>query len=222
MKFAIGSAASVLCFSLLLLGCVREDTVLAPDVHPLAPVAVLTSAAVADPEGDAVASQGNGLTGEAYQDIVGADVSKERGTFVFLMDLAAPLPARPDLNPGTHLQEWSWNLNTNPSTFPAGFPFAPGSVAPPEFSVLVLWDGSAFTASVIDRRPLLVGEDATITAVPFDISGAQVRVYVDAALLGNPARFAWIARTNDWPSQMGTNSVQTLDRAPDAAPGFWP
>ncbi len=51
--------------------------------------------------------------------------------------------------------------------------------------------------------------------------GARVIASVGAALLGNPLRFTWIARANDWP-QFGTNSVQTLDRAPDTGPALWP
>jgi hypothetical protein len=221
MKYTIDPAPAVLCSTLLLLGCVREDTILAPKAHAFSSPATLTSAAVTDPEGDARASNGNGLRGEAYQDIVNATVSKTGGSFVFSMGVRAPLPASPVLHPGTVLQEWSWNINTAP-TFPKGFPFAPGIAAPLEFSVLVLWDGTNFTASVIDRRPLLVGGEATIVSVPFAITGAQLDVSVDGPLLGNPASFLWIARTNDWPTHLGTNSVQTLDRSPDAFPAGWP
>ena len=220
MKYTIGPAPAVLCFNLLLSGCAREDTILAPKAHAFSSPATLTSAAVTDPEGDAVASKGNGLKGEAYQDIVNATVSKTGGTFTFTMEVNAPLPPSPVLQPGGVLQEWSWNINTAP-TFPKGFPFAPGIAAPLEFSVLVLWDGTNFTASVIDRRPLLVGGDVVITSVPFAITGAQVTVSVDGSLLGNPASFLWIARTNDWPTHLGTNSVQTLDRSPDTFPAGW-
>ena len=220
MKYTIGSAPAVLCSTLLLLGCAREDTILAPKAHALSTPATLTVAAVTDPEGDAAASNGNGLKGEAYQDIVNATVSKTGVTFVFTMEVNAPLPPSPVLQPGGVLQEWSWNINTAP-TFPKGFPFAPGIAAPLEFSVLVLWDGTNFTASVIDRRPLLAGREATIASVPFAITGAQIQVSVDAVLLGNPGSFLWIARTNDWPTHLGTNGVQTLDRSPDAFPAGW-
>lgn len=222
MKYAIGSASSVLCFSLLLVGCGVEDRVLAPKGPRLTSTAVPTSAAVSDPQGDAVASDGSGLIGQAYQDIISANVSKEGQSFVFVMDVAASLRAHPIRRHGRILQEWSWNLNTDPSTFPAGFPFAPGSAAPPEFSVRVLWDGRTFSGSVMDRRPLLVGGHVTITSVRFRIKRETVTVSVDAALVGNPESFTWIARTNNWPSPMGTGNPQTLDRAPDTAPAAWP
>jgi hypothetical protein len=222
MNYAIGTAPSVFCLSLLMLGCTGKEAPLAPEVRPLASVWARTSAAVTDPEGDAVASDGSGVVGEAYQDIVGADVSKTGRNFVFVMDVAGPLPARRARHHGRILQEWSWNLNTDPSTFPAGFPFAPGTAAPPEFIVLVLWDGRTFRGSVIDRRPLLTGEDVRVTSVHFRIKRATVEVSVNAALLGNPATFTWVARTNNWLVRMGTGDPQTLDRAPDTAPAFWP
>jgi hypothetical protein len=222
MKYAIRSAGSVLVVAVVLTGCEGADRGLAPEVQPLASAAPVTCAAVTDPQGDAVASDGSGVRGEPYQDIVRAEVCKKGGRFVFVMDVGGPLPAGP-VGPGeTILQEWSWNINSDPATFPAGFPFPDGSAAPPEFIVWVLWDGRTFTASVIDRRPLLAGRDARITPAPFHIEGATVKVWVGAGLLGKPEAFAWIARTNNWPSPPGTSDPQTLDRAPDAAPAPWP
>jgi hypothetical protein len=219
MKNVIGLILSAVCFSLLLQACEREDILLSLDERSQVPALALTSS-VTDPEGDAVASQGNGLTGEAYQDIVGAEVTAEGHVFTFTMDVAAAIPAAPVLSHGITLLEWSWNLNTSPE-FPKGFPFATGNVAPPEFMVMVLWNGPTFTGILIDRRPLLTGGDVVITSVPFSIEGATVSASVNASLLGHPSSFAWIARANNWP-KLGTSSLQTLDRAPDAAPAFWP
>jgi len=87
--------------------------------------------------------------------------------------------------------------------------------------VMVTWDGRGFTATLIDRRPLLAGGQSVSTPIPFAIAGAAISAAVDASFLGNPSSFAWVARTNNWP-RLGSGSVQTLDRAPDAAPGFWP
>jgi hypothetical protein len=219
MKNVTGLILTAVCFPLLVLACEREDTLLSLDERSQLPALALTST-VTDPEEDAVASQGNGLTGEAYQDIVGAEVTAEGGVFTFTMDLTAAIPAAPILSHGITLLEWSWNLNTGPE-LPKGFPFATGSVAPPEFMVMVLWNGTTFTGILIDRRPLLTGGDVAITSVPFSIAGATVSASVNESLLGHPSSFAWIARADNWP-EMGTNSLQTLDRAPDAVPAFWP
>lgn len=203
-------------------GCAQEGVVTGPGQGD-ANIAVPTISAVVsttDPAGDASASQGNGLSGETYQDIVSAEVDEGGGVFEFRMDVAASLPAAPILPPGITVQEWSWNLNTSPA-LPRGFPFSTGSAAPPEFIVTVLWDGSAFSGTLIDRRPLLAGGEAVSTSVPVEINGATIAAAVDADLLDNPSGFAWIARTNDWP-HLGSVSVQTLDRAPDGGPAFWP
>jgi hypothetical protein len=87
--------------------------------------------------------------------------------------------------------------------------------------IMVTWDGSAFTGTLIDRRPLLAGGQPVNTSIPFAIDGAAISAEVGASLLGGPSSFTWVARTNDWP-HLGSGSVQTLDRAPDDAPGFWP
>ena len=144
----------------------RADGVLAVPT-----VSALVSAT--DPQGDASASQGNGLSGEAYQDIVGRDGRCGRRTFTFAMDVAASVPAAPVLPGGIKVQEWDWNINTSPE-LPRGFPFSSGSAAPPEFIVMVRWDGSAFNGILIDRRPLLIGGEAVSTSIPFDIDGATI------------------------------------------------
>ena len=203
-----------------LLACTADSPTPGGIIAETVSSAVLTSA-VTDPVGDAVASQGEGLTGAAYQDIVGSGIDQTGGVFNLSMDVAAPIPANPVMPPGIKLQEWSWNLNTGPG-LPGGFPFAPGNAAPPEFVVHVLWDGTTFTGTVIDRRPLLTGGEARTTAVSFVINGSRVSASVNAAILGNPSSFTWIARTDDWPTLLGTNSVQTLDRAPDISPASLP
>jgi hypothetical protein len=202
--------------AVLLSACGREAQVLSPDAQ----TPDLNLVSTTDPEGDAGASHGNGLSGEGYQDIVGATVDDDLGTFTFSMQVATSLPATPVLPGGITLQEWSWNLGTGPE-LPRGFPFPPGSAAPPEFIVVVTWDGRAFAGTLIDRRPLLAGGQAVSTAVPFAIDGATITAEVGMSLLGTPSSFTWVARTNNWP-RLGSNSVQTLDRAPDSAPGFWP
>ncbi len=219
MKHSIGSAGSACVCSLLLPGCGAADRSLAPEIQPLALAAPVTCAAVTDPQGDAVASDGSGIRGEAYQDIVTAEVCKIGGGFFFAMNVAGSLPTEPG---EVVLQEWSWNINSDPATFPAGYPFPDGAAAPPEFIVQVLWNGRAFAASVIDRRPLLAGRDVRITPAPFHIEGMTIKVWVGAGVLGKPETFTWIGRTNNWPEPPGTSQPQTLDRAPDAAPALWP
>ena len=221
MKYTTQPASLIFCFSLLL-GCRgQEGALLAPEASRFTTVAGEDRVIISDPTGDAVASDGSGVIGAPNQDIVSASVGTKGGRFVFGIDVAAALRNHPVGRPQSVLQEWSWNLNTDPSASPAGFPFAPTTAAPPEFIVMVLWNGTRFEASVIDRRPLLAGEEAVITHVPYQIEGESLTVFVDSGLLGNPESFAWVARTNNWIVPMGTGNPQTLDRAPDASPAFW-
>lgn len=219
MKDGTGKFPSAGWLYLLLAACGGEEQVLSPESPGSTSVSALV-VSTTDPEGDALGSQGNGLVGEAYQDIVSAEVNSEGATFGFAMVVAANVPGAPVLPGGVTVQEWSWNINTSPAV-PRGFPFAPGGAAPPEFMVMVLWDGIAFTGTLIDRRPLLSGGEFVSTSIPVEIVGATISAVVDADLLDDPPSFAWVARANHWP-HLGSNSLQTLDRAPDITSAIWP
>ena len=53
----------------------------------------------------------------------------------------------------------------------------------------VAWDGSAFSATWFDRRPLLSGGRVEATTVPFEVDGDTVRIWLDGALIGDPTSF---------------------------------
>jgi hypothetical protein len=142
-----------------------------------------------DPAGDAL------FHAPAYADIIGGLVEVDGGTFEFTMTVAAPIPATPKLTaPGVEALRWAVSFDLDPTTFPAGWPAAPGdprsAQAPPaEGFAAVVWDGSAFSATWFDRRPLLSGGEVTATPVPFEIEGNEVHIWLDASLLGNPSSF---------------------------------
>ena len=165
-----------------------------------------------DPAGDAR------YNAPGFMDIVGAAATKSGQTFRFKMRVAAPIPAAPPpAPPGTNQIQWAWPLDTDPTTFPPGnpFPAAPGQAAPAEFIIHVVWDGSSFSASLTDRRPLLSGGEAVITPLAFTISGTDVTVDVGASLLDQPSSFAWGAVTFYWSSPPGATKgghfVDTLE-----------
>ncbi len=191
--------------------------------QPVSAAAALTSV-VDDPAGDAFISFNPQRPGEPFQDMVRAEVSLKDGVFSFVVELVAPIPASPVLPAGIALELWRWGLDTDPATFPVGFPFPPGASAPPEFLVDVLWDGFSFRGFVIDRRPLLTSGEAIITPVAFDMKAAKLTVSVNADLLGDPSSFTWISRTDDDPSHLGTEAGGThdVDLAPDAGRAPWP
>ena len=68
----------------------------------------------------------------------------------------------------------------------------------------VAWDGASFSATLFDRRPLLTGGDVVATTVPFEIDGDEVHMWVDSALLGDPASFRVGFVTVALTTQLGT------------------
>jgi hypothetical protein len=167
---------------------------------------------VTDPTGDAL------FHAPGYMDLVRAEVSKNGEEFTFQMTLAAPVPqGSPPVPPGAKAVLWVWPLNTDPTTFPAGSPFAPGNgqAAPSELGVFIFWDGSAFSGFLHDRRPLLTGGEPVVTSLPFAIAGGDLQVTTSAALLGNPSSFAWGAVTGYYSgtpfSTNGFHFVDTLE-----------
>jgi len=170
---------------------------------------------VTDPVGD-VKKQVPG-----YQDVAQASMSQKDHSFVFSMDLAAAIPASPPVNPGTSL-EWDGCFDTDPSTFPQGFPVPPGQPSPCEFYVGTFWDGTSFFAILIDRRPLLSGGQAITTSVPFTVSGAEVTATVDSALVGDPSCCGWLAFTYTLKGPIGSEGFTPVDFAPDVGFASWP
>jgi hypothetical protein len=149
----------------------------------------LAATTYTDPVGDAQ------FHAPAYADIVAGSVVEDAGTFEFIMRVAEAIPATPRLTPpGVQALRWAVPLDLDLTTNPAGWPAAPGaprsSQAPPaEGFVAVAWDGSAFSATWYDRRPLLSGGEVQATTVPFEIDGDTIHVWLDGALIGDPASF---------------------------------
>lgn len=171
---------------------------------------------VDDPVGDFL-----DIEGQPYQDIVKATVTITRRQFLFVMDLAAPVPLAPKLPPKVLLAFWGWGVDTDPSTFPVGYPFEANGSCPCDFLALLVWDRTSFTAILIDRRPLLTGKSALTTSIPFHIEGSEISLTVESALLGNPKRLSsdgvplvsGHARTVDWDTPFGSSSGIDLDIA---------
>jgi hypothetical protein len=161
---------------------------------------------LADPSGDAK------YNAPGYMDIVGAEAVLTGDTISFRMSVAAAIPATPPLPPpGNNQIHWDFPIDSDPSTFPAGYlyPSAPGQSRNAEFFIKVAWDGSSFSAVLVDRRPLLSGGEATFTPLAFTISGTDVQVAVPASLL--PSSFSWGALTIYWSSTPGTAGIHIVD-----------
>ena len=181
---------------------------------------------VSDPEGDTADMSASTIT-PAYMDMVGASISKTGPVFEFSMTLAAPIPNQPALPPQVKEIRWIWTPDTDPTTFPAGYPrpAGPGQAAPPEFVVIVAWDGSQFRPYLVDRRPLLTGGEAIFTPISFTRTGTRLTASVDAASLGDPPSFGVRMFTVFWKtSSQAAVGFAVADVLPDGNPPFvdWP
>jgi hypothetical protein len=156
--------------------------------------------------------QGPGSGCEPWLDIVSASALKQGGSFHFSVTVAEAVPPAPPLRPGAKRDIWAWNLDTDPTTSPKGFPFDPSTVAPPEFIVRVIWNGASFSAVLIDRRPLLSGGEASVVPVLFEVNGTQVSAVVDQSLLGNVSSLAYRAATQSYTAYDETGGFLAEDR----------
>jgi hypothetical protein len=178
-----------------------------------------SSSTISDQAGDALKiSPGNAPT-PAYLDIIGVSVARHGSSFEFSVDLAAPVPSQPLLVDGVNQYAWFWFLNTDPTTFPSGYPRVPGFGTAPEFALWVAWDGVQFTASIVDRRPTLRGGDSVFTPVGFSLNAAHVSAFVDAGTIGDPGSFGFRAQTRAYQGLPGTEGFSDPDGAPNTAPG---
>lgn len=151
---------------------------------------------VTDPAGDA------DKTAEAYLDIVRAEITKQGTNFVFVMTMAAPVPANPALPSWADVMVWQPILETDPASSPAGYPFTKNTAFPYELFIQHRVYRSGFTDPLdptnaadvlVDRRPLLTGGQAIVTPINVSIDGAKITFVVGAALLGDASTFGWVA-----------------------------
>ena len=164
----------------------------------------LAATTYTDPVGDAE------FHAPAYADIVAGTVVEDAGNFEFIMRVADSIPATPRLTaPGVQALRWVVSLDLDSTTYPAGWPFAPGDPrsaqrGAAEAFVAVAWDGSAFSATLFDRRPLLSGGAVVATTVPFEIDGDTVHIWLDGALIGHPTSFRFGFVTAALTTELGT------------------
>jgi len=114
-----------------------------------------------------------------------------------------------------------------------GYTFSKNEANSQEFYLGVAWNptgslglGTGVFGWLIDRRPLLTGGQATITAIPFSIQGNRISVVVDAAALGDPPTFRWAAFTELDKVAHPPDNFCCVDDAPDFFSGAplatWP
>src|SRR2546428_13162054 len=234
---AIRKAGGLVLGAALMAGCSERNVSTGPTGTPTgvfsADVAAGKTSVVIDiPGAEDKATQ-------AYEDIVSASITKNGGTCVVVMDLAAQVPDNPPLPSSADMLDWVVAIDKDP-TSPAGYDFTKNTAAIWEFVIEHRVYRSGFTdpldpkssaGILVDRKPLLTGGQAIIIPIQFTIEGAQITWVVDAALLGDPSRFQWAAGTSAWQTsghdvRNGYNQGRHFDQVPNldlgASLAAWP
>ena len=183
-------------------------------IFPITALAREYRCSVVDPAGDSTDAPGIGFNGEAFQDMLRSSIERGIGAVTFSMEVAAAVPSAPRMKNPNGLLLWMWGMNTG-STFPLGYPLAPGNAGLLEFWIHLAWNGKSFYAEVIDRRPTVQGGQPIITSVPFVIDGQTIKVIAPVTLFDDPSVFRWGSTTWFWSSQLGSSGGHPVDRAPD-------
>jgi len=231
-------AGSVLLGTALMAGCSERNTPTAVRNQPgIAFDAASLTSVVTDPVGDAGWNENSGpgslKKAPAWLDLASASVALQGSRFLFAWDLAAPVPSDPAADSAIPAHSdhvcIGRGLDTDPATAPVGYPNTQNESDPVEFYVALCWNptgsfglGTGFVGLLMDRRPLLAGDPAVVTQVDFHIDGQQVVIAVDAAALGEPATFAWVAFTEVANQADPNDARKILDFAPDAGLATWP
>ena len=192
--------------------------------------AVGKTSVVRDPIGDATKAA------RRYQDVVSAEIMKHGRHFVFVMELATPVPHKPPVPSGADVIVWMFSLDTDTTEFQVGYPH-PGTERF-EFQVQLRQYRDGFTdpldptrsaGVLVDRRPLLTGRQAILTAIEYSIEGTKITWVVDAASLGDPSAFQWISGTcsahaRDDVAKIRYDQIKCFDVVPEfSAPlAVWP
>jgi len=221
----LASASVVTC---LTVACDRPDAPTASTVWSADAAATSAqTSTVVDALGDVKNSA------PAWLDLTSASIARQGGRLIFTWDVAAPVPADPASDPAIPAHSdhvcLGDGLETDPATAPLGYPFGKNEANFAEFYVALCWSptgsfglGAGFVGLLIDRRPLLAGGEAMLSAVEVRIAGNHVAVTVDAGRLGDPATFAWVAFTEIANQADPNDAAKFPDFAPDATLATWP
>ncbi len=232
---AMRKAGGLLLGAALMAGCNDRNAQTGPTNTPTAGFSAAVDAgktsAVNDATGDWV-----DITGQDYQDIVRAEITKKGNTFVFVMTLADKVGDNPTFPSWADVLLWDFAIDTDRNAFHTGYPFTKNTSSNWEF-VIGHWVYAPGFSDPLDPAgspgTLLYydGGQVKIIRIQFTIYGAKMTWVVDAASLGDPSTFQWAAGTSAWQSsgadvKNGYSNGRHFDFAPDLNVGAplatWP
>jgi hypothetical protein len=146
---------------------------------------------VEDPVGDSTPETSPFLDTVAYG-VRWVGVSPgQGGTYLFRFEVAEPIPDSFEVPMDHDAAQYSFCLDTDPSTSPGGYPFASDEPVWCEFILTAVSEGGAWTGTLIDRRPLVTGGEAETPEITFLVDDANGLFAVTGDMLGSPTSFDW-------------------------------
>ena len=144
-----------------------------------------------DPIGDSIPVTTGHLDTTAYG--VADEGSSAGGKFSFVFEVAGPIPTSFEVPMKFDAAQYSFCLDTDPSSDPGGYPFASKDPVWCDFILTAVSEGKEWTGTLIDRRPLVDGGKAKTPGVPFSIDASRTggSFSVPDAFLGDPEMFEW-------------------------------
>jgi hypothetical protein len=146
-----------------------------------------------DPVGDSIPATTGYMDTAAYGVSWSDEGSGAGGRFSFVFEVAEPIPVSFRVPMNYDAAQYSFCLDTNPSSSPGGYPFAGKEPVWCDFILTAVSEGKEWTGTLIDRRPLAGRGDAQTTTISFFIDNSRTRgrFSVPAASLGDPKKFEW-------------------------------
>jgi hypothetical protein len=152
-----------------------------------------------NPLGNAAFNHGAGNPAPAALDILQVTFSTDGGLVSFTAQMAGDLNTIPNPRGPQGAYFWAFAMNTNPTTNMGGLPSPEreGSTWPAEFFTWAYFDGNAFSAVFVDRRPALTGGEEIIVPVEAQIDGPSLTIALppdlSAEVLADAAPFQTLA-----------------------------
>ena len=146
-----------------------------------------------DPVGDSTPATTGYLDTAAYGVSWSDQGSSAGGRFSFVFEVAEPIPGAFEVPMKFDAVQYSFCLDTDPSSDPRGYPFASNDPVWCDYILTAVSEGSEWTGTLIDRQPLVGGGEAKTPTVSFSIDDSRTRgsFFVPGASLGDPESFEW-------------------------------
>ena len=153
---------------------------------------------IPDPIGDSIPATTRYLDTTAYGVSWSDEGSGTGKTLSFVFEVAEPIPASFKVPMDFDAAQYSFCLDTDPTSSPGGYPFISKEPVSCDFILTAVSEGKEWIGTLIDRRPLADGGKAQTREIAFFIDDSRARGWfsVPSASLGDPEKFGWAMSTS--------------------------